>query len=417
VQGSSKKRGRVLAAAAMAAAALLASACSSSGGSSSTSSSGDTGASTGSSSSAAALSKSTIAIGVMSEQSGPAESADKYPQPVAQAWATWVNNNGGINGHPVKVYYGDSEGDPATGQAQVQQLVQSDKVVALVGVADSTDAAWAAYMTKSGVPVIGGSGNAPDWTTSPDFFQTAMIPQQYHLLDAVAAKSVGAKSMTLAVCAEVATCAQAGQIVKPVASQLGIAYNGTLLISSTAPNYTAQCLQMKSSGSQVLYALISSAPAIRLYQDCAEQGYEPWIGTDAGSLTQDLTTVSGMKVVGAMQGFAWWLDDAAVKQYRQVMTANGNASNYQASAATATWAALQLFRQALSHAGATVTAQDVKNALYAMPATDLGGLLPEQVKYQVKAPTTKPFNCSYIVTMTNGVYKAPNGLKGTCTSS
>lgn len=416
MQGSSMKRGRVLAAAAVAAAALLVSACGSSGGASS-SSSGSVGASTGSSGSAAALTKSPIPIGVMSEQSGPAQSADMYPQPVAQAWAKWVNSNGGINGHPVQVYYGDSKGDPATGQAQVQQLVQTDKVVALVGEADSTDAAWAAYMTKSGVPVIGGSGLAPDWTTSPDFFQTAMIPQQYHRLDAVAAKSVGGKSMTLAVCAEVATCAQAGQIVQPVASKLGITYNGTLEISSTAPNYTAQCLQMKSSGSQVLYALISPAPTIRLYQDCAQQGYEPYIGADAEGLTQALTKVSGLKVIGVMQGFPWWTSDAPVKQYRDVMTANGNTNDYQASTATAAWAALQLFRQALSNAGATVTAQDVKNALYAMPATDLGGLLPEVVKYQATAPTAKSFNCGYIVAMTNGVYNAPNGLKGTCTAS
>jgi len=69
-----------------------------------------TGSATGSSGSSAT--GTPIPIGIIASSSGSqAASIGKVPD-VAQAWASTVNANGGIDGHPVKLYIEDDADDP-----------------------------------------------------------------------------------------------------------------------------------------------------------------------------------------------------------------------------------------------------------------------------------------------------------------
>src|SRR5690349_1009881 len=107
VSGGVSRRRRGVAFGALATATVLAlTACGSASGSNSASgSSGGAAASSG-----PALTGTPISIGVISSLSGPQASSSNQADTVAPAWAEWVNANGGLNGHPVKIISVDDGG-------------------------------------------------------------------------------------------------------------------------------------------------------------------------------------------------------------------------------------------------------------------------------------------------------------------
>src|SRR6185437_11863317 len=52
---------------------------------------------------------------------------------MAKAYFDCVNANGGINGHPIKYYIATEQTNPAQVAADAKQLVQTDKVLGIVG--------------------------------------------------------------------------------------------------------------------------------------------------------------------------------------------------------------------------------------------------------------------------------------------
>ena len=86
---------------------------------------------------------------------------------MAQAYFSCVNDNGGVNGHPVKLFVETDQTNPAQIAAAANKLVQSDHVLGIVGTSDiiecSVDhAMWA----KTGIFELG-AGIAPEcWSTA-----------------------------------------------------------------------------------------------------------------------------------------------------------------------------------------------------------------------------------------------------------
>ena len=97
--------------------------------------------------------KSTIVVGNVGTYSGPAgSSVADLPQGV-QVWSRWVNDRGGVNGHPIKFVVADDGGDPARHRALVQQMVETQGAIALVGNGEViTGASSVEYLTAKGIP-------------------------------------------------------------------------------------------------------------------------------------------------------------------------------------------------------------------------------------------------------------------------
>src|SRR6266516_2551455 len=151
------------------------------------SSSGSTAASTGStpaggsSSSASAATVSTSSCG-----SKPGVAATGTPIPLgaiatnqpgtsftdipnmAKAYFDCVNANGGINGHPIKLYIATEQTNPAQIAADAKQLVQTDKVVGIVGNTSIIECSVdSSYWQKLGFYIID-SGIAPECYSTPN---------------------------------------------------------------------------------------------------------------------------------------------------------------------------------------------------------------------------------------------------------
>src|SRR3984957_15470637 len=117
--------------------------------------------------------------------------------PAIQAWASWVNAHGGINGHPVKLIVEDNKGDQAQAVSLVKQLVEQDHVVAFVSNQDgSLNAGYASYLDQQKIPVLGGSVFTLDpWVSDPMFYPEGLTAIQDMSSLAVTAKQLGINSV------------------------------------------------------------------------------------------------------------------------------------------------------------------------------------------------------------------------------
>ena len=149
--------------------ALVAAACGSdnSGGSASTTS-GGAGTTAGGAATSARPTKSEILIGQPADMTGFSARDTGLPSVAAgEVWAKWVNDNGGINGHPVRVIAEDTKNDPATAEAAVQDLIKQG-IIASVAEADFVIESWFPLLAKAGIPSIGGECFTPSVCGGPD---------------------------------------------------------------------------------------------------------------------------------------------------------------------------------------------------------------------------------------------------------
>jgi branched-chain amino acid transport system substrate-binding protein len=372
-----------------------------------------TGTASGSGSAASGASGSVIPIGVIGSYSGPEASNVAPSKPTIQAWAASVNAAGGIGGRQVRLFIEDDQGSVQTSVQEVKKLVEEDHVVALVAEASSSgDAAWASYVTKAGVPVVGGITQDTPFITSSDFFAAAgNLIASFYGTAAVAAKD-GSKFGEL-YCAEITACAGVVPILTNVAESTGvmISYSGSA--AATAPAYTAQCVGLKDAGVQSYGLALASSTLRRVHDQCVQQGLSaPVIVTNAIDSTF-LTDPSfnGTQVVESVHPF-WDVTTPAGKEMHAALAkyapSVGSATvpfNGQVSLA---WGAGLLFEAAVKAAGSgPVTPASVKRGLYSLKGNTLGGFSPP-LTFTPGKPTL--INSYYTFAIKNGQFTAPGGL-------
>ncbi|WP_319407414.1 ABC transporter substrate-binding protein [uncultured Desulfosarcina sp.] len=122
-----------------------------------------------------AAAKDTIKIGAFFDLSGPAAFIGTPTKLVADMVVDKINKEGGVNGTPIELIVGDTEGDPAKAVNIAKKFIYKDKVAAIIG-PTRTGTGMAVkkiihegkiptFMTVGGDPVImGGEKLGPfDW--------------------------------------------------------------------------------------------------------------------------------------------------------------------------------------------------------------------------------------------------------------
>jgi branched-chain amino acid transport system substrate-binding protein len=96
---------------------------------------------------------------------------------MAAAYFACVNANGGINGHPIKLYIETEQTNPAQIAADAKQLVQTDHVVGIVGNTSIIECSVdSSYWQKLGYYIID-SGIAPECYSTPNSAAVNMGPR------------------------------------------------------------------------------------------------------------------------------------------------------------------------------------------------------------------------------------------------
>ena len=339
--------------------------------------------------------KSPILIAGLIDATGPSAGDQGNVPAVAEAWATFINDKGGINGHPVTFEFADSGGDAAKAQSQITEL-QAKNPLAWLLVSSSTEAALGDALKASGIAVMGVGYSPAIWGGNIAAFNLACstdagapvscaLPNAFPVTttfgavvdeQVLGAQALGAKNLATAACAEIEACSQAAPVFAATAATLGLNDTGVVKVSSTASDYTSECIKFVQDDIDFVQISAAASVGTRMWADCQDQGYTGAFGASAGSVSGDLLKVEGITLAGGIHGFPWWVDDAPVMEYRDAMTAGGvTADEYSSPTMTAVWSDLQLLAKANANIGDSPTKEDVLDGLYTVKDETLDGLI------------------------------------------
>ena len=139
---------------------------------------------------------------------------------IAAAYFACVNDNGGINGRPVKYTLYTEQLNPAQEAALARKMVQSDKAVGIVGNTSFAECGtnWKYYKSK-GYVVIGAGVQAECYST-PSYVETNMGPRYSNVGAAQALIAAGVKKIAIASPDTISAYADSG--VAELGSQKGV---------------------------------------------------------------------------------------------------------------------------------------------------------------------------------------------------
>lgn len=362
----------------------------------------------------------TLGIGVLANVTGPTTTGEASAPVVLRAWAGAVNAAGGVAGHRIRLSTVDTKGDAPTAAAAVQRMARDKSIVAMVLYDASTEGVVAGAITKAGIPVIGGMGYAPTvWGKSPNWLPlTTSFPAVINM-GMVLAKDIGSTKTVFPVCAENSSCAAAGPLAQKASKALGMAYAGTLPLAVSAPDYTAACLKIKQQGVDYVMLGLTTTASMRLVANCRTQGYQGKWGLFDGSVWPKVMRANdpGVPIHIALSAFPWFVDDAPVKAYRQMMTAQHVSEEaWGTPHGTSAYATMELFKKALEAKPASssgVTRKDVVAAYGAIQNETLGGLLPQAVTFQPGKPQ-RLVDCYWLATYERGTFSGAELGKPVC---
>jgi branched-chain amino acid transport system substrate-binding protein len=346
---------------------------------------------------------------------------------VIEAWAAFVNENGGINGHPVELDIQDTKGDAAAAQAQTEELLAKNPVLFLLE-SSGTETAQGETLAASGVPVMGVGYNPAIWGGNIEAFKLACspdagsplpcaLPNAFPLAttfgavvdeQVLGAQAAGATKLAVAACAEVDSCSAATPVFEATTAAVGLEFAGTVKVSSTAGDYSAECIQWIQDGVDFIQISGGSALGTALIASCNDQGYEGIFGASAGSVSGQMITIEGITMAGGLNAFPWWVDDPLVKEYRDVLAAAGVSDDgINDPTATGMWSALQLFAKANADLSDDPTAAETLANMYTIKDETLGGLIAPTTFTEGELAPHRP--CFWPYVLEDGEFTNPLG--------
>jgi len=361
-------------------------------------------------------------IGSVGNYSGIAGGAEAPGMRGLQAWTSWINARGGVNGHPIKLYVRDDQSDPAQNLADTQALVQQEHMVAEVSAwAAQTQQASASYLAQNGIPVIGGDGTGQrSWGQLPNFFPQGDITDRGLQNGPASGARVlfpqGKKNLAILVCQEAAVCTHGAAVDGKYAPTLGwhVVYNQSASFAAT--NYTAQCLQMKSAQADAMILIMPSSAALNVAQSCDQQGYDPAYILGYGVTEGNFNTITALRnsiVYSPAFPFTGGPSTPAVSDYYQAM------HQYQPNqildpATAASWAAAKIFQTAVEKISGPITSASLTGALKTFSGNTFGGLT---IPLDFTHPPVNPPQCWFLMRIDNGNWVAPDGYTPQCQGS
>jgi branched-chain amino acid transport system substrate-binding protein len=330
-----------------------------------------------------------VTVVALIDETGPSP----FPvRDVLEATADAINRNGGLNGQPIEIEVVDTHSDTTTAQAAVGDISDA---VAVVLSTPTTESAIGDALSGLGVPIVG-VGYAPalwggvvnafdlscetnqDFCASPNFFAVSTTFDAVVGEQLLGAQAAGATKVSSASCAEVDSCVRAVPVFEAIADEVGLERSPGVRISSTAADYTSECIGFMQEGVDFIQISTSEGAGVRLIESCLDQGYDGTFGASAGSVTAGLLAAPGV-LAGGINGFPWFVDDEPVVTYRETMEAAGvDEAAYGSPTATGLYSALLLLQAAINDHADADAPLDGAAALAAMQQVqdeDLDGLI------------------------------------------
>ena len=327
---------------------------------------------------------STITIGQITTVTGPVPGLFQGANDGLDAWAAWVNANGGIDGRQVRIDHVDDGFNCTTYTNAMKQFAAS--AFAVVGNLSLEDTCGKKVLTANPNlvdiqallldPTLYSAPNAyTAWPTPPGGITTGLAYMKQKYPDAVthAAELVGQAA------------AANGKEEMLTAESLGYKYLYVRDVPDLTTNFTSDILRMKADGVKFVdmtdLAVTSDADFL---QQAAQQNFHPQVLYGASSYDAQLFKLLGNvslanNVVWAAVPDALYLgqDRATVPAVNTFLTWLNRAKPQAAPDlyAVEAWAAGQLLVKAMQGAGSNVTPASVLHALKGITNFGADGLI------------------------------------------
>jgi branched-chain amino acid transport system substrate-binding protein len=314
----------------------------------------------------------------------------------------------------VKYIVEDDGGDPARGRSEVQDLVESKKVIAFVyNSAPLAGQGTVDYLTQKQVPVIGSEGTSEWFYSSPVFFPQMTSGSLVGASTTASAASQtipkGLTKLGLITCSDgIQICEESKKVVPEWAPKVGYTYVYTGSASLAQPDYTAECLAARNAGAQVLTFAMDANSIERFAKSCTNIGYRPTFAVSQHVASDALAQEPMLQGVAGTAMVAPWFDKAnpAVAEFQAAMAAYATGVSLTGSPSFG-WASAKLFEKAAQHLGDQPTAAQVLDGLWSIRNDTLGGLtMPLTFSRNQIAP--RPL-CYYRYTVNGGSYVLVDG--------
>jgi branched-chain amino acid transport system substrate-binding protein len=359
-----------------------------------------------------------VTIGTVGEQSGLIGSVLAPGPKAVQAWAAYINAKGGVNCHPVRYIIEDDGGDPSRHQAEVQQLVEQYRVIAIVQEdAGATAQSSVGYLTAKRIPVIG-SDTSGQWEyQSPMFFPQAtsgvlaVDDVQFAALATVYAGEGKTKIGTIS-CVEATVCSQIYDAAPKLAPKYGLTLVYRAQASLTQPDYTSYCQAAQSAGAQLIYVGLDHNSMVRVARSCSAVNYHPAYAMVSSTANVDLASDALLDgLVLGMPVAPWMVSSPAVTEFQNAL--KQYAPGVQPGPASIVgWVSAKLFQLAAQNLSDAGTTQSLLAGLWSIKGDDLGGLT--QPLNFTENQDTQPVLCYWIAEIKGGQWISPNGGRRTC---
>ncbi|MEV5848640.1 ABC transporter substrate-binding protein [Streptomyces sp. NPDC051985] len=348
-------------------------------------------------------------VGVMGSFTGATASVTGGVPDVMRAWKQTVNAAGGIDGHPVDLVVKDIGDAAGAGLRASRELITRDKVSAILEL-DANDYQWVKTASRSGVPVI--ATGAYGALVSPDVFPVNGSALALAYGEVAEAKAFGPKLAT-GIAAEITASAQQVDLMKTFGKNLGVTLAVASTLSSSAPDYTAFCQQMKQAGVSAYTLGLGAAVVEKITRQCYGQGVRiPQIIAAPKRSWRSDPAFEGDVVISQ---FAPSFDTSlpGVAAYRKALRTYAPAvlgSSYEVVGLNM-WAAGKMFEVG-AKAATRATAQDVMRGLRTVKGETLEGLTAP-VTYTAGRTTSIP--CWFSWKIKDGKFVlGPGGATAKC---
>jgi branched-chain amino acid transport system substrate-binding protein len=355
-----------------------------------------------------------IVIGSVGRYSGPGGASYVQAPRALQAWAATVNSKGGIGGRQVKVIVTDDHNDPAQARAKVQELVEKHKAVAITAAFGSTETvnAWKGYVQDKNVPVIG-SGCNPGYEGPMMYMECTSTDTSLYGAVLAGAKYGEGNKLGALFCTESSACSYVEDrwFDKGYAERAGLDPVYRAKISLTQPDYTAECIQARDAGVELLSVAGDANTLGRVAASCSRQNFNPqFLQLSASAVAQSITQEGLDNMLLQMPAFPFsGSSSPAVNEFRTAWQKYGDGTA-PGPAAALSWASAKIFEAAARKSGEVSSASLIK-ALHTFKNETFGGLT---VPMSYGPSGTSESNCTFFMKGAGGKWTAPNGGKPIC---
>ncbi|MEO7327516.1 MAG: ABC transporter substrate-binding protein, partial [Minicystis sp.] len=214
-----------------------------------------------------------------------------------------INQAGGVKGRPLKLLFEDDKGNPQEATNKVLQLIDRDKVVALLGeIASSRSRAGGIVANKKHVPMITATSTHPDVTrVGPFVFRTCVTDDTAGKVGAeFILRTLKKTKIALLFASDDLYSSGIAETFRQEIKRLGASILIEKSFIKTETNFTTYLTELKGAAPEVIYAPIYYASMIPIARQAkaAEIPGSMFVGTDGWDST-DLLNGAGEEMEGA----------------------------------------------------------------------------------------------------------------------